>query len=187
MGDSRAAGRSSVSNNNNAAGLKATPQAVSKAGYSQHTENMSKRERIHADCEAFLMRRPGYGKFGEATTVFANHFRVRFRAHTIFHYDVAIEPEPPKGLHRAVLNQGVQEKLPRARVAYDGQRSLYTAKELPLQLEIDIELAQDNPEGPKRDGKPTVGLVIFKRKEDCKHKVVSWTSSRSVCVKKEAS
>ncbi|KAI5066488.1 hypothetical protein GOP47_0019112 [Adiantum capillus-veneris] len=100
--------------------------------------------------EAFLLRRPGHGKLGEPTAVYANHFRVRFEGKTIFHYDVTIEPDPPKGLHRAVLNQAVREHQSQlqGKVAYDGQRALYTARELPEVLEMEIELSQD--EGPKR-------------------------------------
>ncbi|MCO5609555.1 hypothetical protein L7F22_063784 [Adiantum nelumboides] len=101
--------------------------------------------------EAFLVRRPGHGKLGERTTVYGNHFRVRFEPKAIFHYDVTIEPDPPKGLHRSVLNQAVQAhqaEMLGAMVAYDGQRALYTATELPELLEMEVELTQGD--GPKR-------------------------------------
>lgn len=39
--------------------------------------------------EAFLLQRPGLGRFGEPTYVYANHFRVRFEAKRLYHYDVS--------------------------------------------------------------------------------------------------
>lgn len=102
--------------------------------------------------EAFLLQRPGLGRFGEPTVVYANHFRVRFEAKRLYHYDVSIEPEPPKGFHRAIMDQAVArhtEKLQGAIPAYDGQRALYTARELAEQVELDVEFIQDN-EGPRR-------------------------------------
>jgi hypothetical protein len=58
---------------------------------------------------------------------------------------VNIEPEPPKGSHRAVIKRAVEmygrDKLLDALPAYDGQRSLYTARKLPETVEmVDIQL-----------------------------------------------
>eukprot|EP00250_Pteridium_aquilinum_P007883 c17510_g1_i1 orf=331-3054(-) len=102
--------------------------------------------------EAFLQQRPGTGTFGEQTVVYANHFRVRFEPKRLFHYDVTIEPEPPKGLQRVIMEQAVKghgEKLQGALPAYDGQRALYTARALAEEVEMEIELVEER-DGPRR-------------------------------------
>lgn len=108
----------------------------------------------HGGHGAFLAQRPGHGTVGDATTVYANHFRVKFETKRLFHYDVSIEPEPPKGLHRSIIGQAVkaygQEKLRGAIPAYDGQRALYTARQLAEQVDMDVELLDDSDGGGVR-------------------------------------
>lgn len=76
---------------------------------------------------------------------------------------VSIEPEPPKGFHRAIMDQAVArhtEKLQGAIPAYDGQRALYTARELAEQVELDVEFIQDN-EGPRRYPSLSLSLSLW--------------------------
>uniref|UniRef100_A0A0C9S839 TSA: Wollemia nobilis Ref_Wollemi_Transcript_12440_3188 transcribed RNA sequence n=1 Tax=Wollemia nobilis TaxID=56998 RepID=A0A0C9S839_9CONI len=95
-----------------------------------------------------LAKRQGFGKIGRPVTLVANHYRVRFQNKEIFHYDVVIMPEPPKGGHYGVIMETFKnhsDTLKNAIPAYDGHKSLYTTKSFGQLVELDVVLA--NGEG----------------------------------------
>ncbi|CAD6218119.1 unnamed protein product [Miscanthus lutarioriparius] len=91
---------------------------------------------IYRDAPMFPAR-PGFGAVGTPCVVKANHFFVGLVDKGLHHYDVTISPETTlKGVYRQVMSKLVSEnrqtelggRLP----AYDGQKSLFTAGELPF-------------------------------------------------------
>ncbi|KAH9299202.1 hypothetical protein KI387_030884, partial [Taxus chinensis] len=104
-----------------------------------------------------LAARPSYGRMGNQISLLANHYRVRFQNKELFHYDVNIDPEPPKGCSYSVIMETFKqhaETLKNAIPAYDGHKSLYTAKPLDTVVELDVVLADgDGGDLRRRVGK----------------------------------
>ncbi|ORZ36940.1 hypothetical protein BCR44DRAFT_1431132 [Catenaria anguillulae PL171] len=66
---------------------------------------------------AGFVRRPGQGKLGQPIKVVANHYEFSSLGDaTIYHYDVATDPEPTKSLARKVWAQFEQDYVPKLKV-----------------------------------------------------------------------
>ncbi|GLJ47333.1 hypothetical protein SUGI_0999280 [Cryptomeria japonica] len=102
-----------------------------------------------------LATRPGQGKNGNRIHLLANHYRVRFENKELYHYDVNIDPEPPKGCSFSVIAETFKqqaETLNNARPAYDGHKSLYTAQPLGNVVELEVVLSDGQGGDLRRRG-----------------------------------
>ncbi|RWS21581.1 translation initiation factor 2C-like protein, partial [Leptotrombidium deliense] len=106
-----------------------------------------------------FVKRPGYGKLGQKVQLIVNYYRLRVRRLTIYHYDVVVEQlttnaeagDAPKlirsrqisarNINHSVVKQmcdtysGVKEVFHGKLPVFDGQKNLYSAKELLLPKE----------------------------------------------------
>lgn len=114
-----------------------------------------------------LYRRPGFGKCGMPISLLANHYRVRFQNKELFHYDVTIEPRPPKGFNYKIIYEAFKkypEAVNNAVPAYDGHKSLYTAKPLSdKQVELDVVLAEGEGGGASSTRRVRTYHVLFRQ------------------------
>ncbi|CAI9105507.1 OLC1v1004438C1 [Oldenlandia corymbosa var. corymbosa] len=107
-------------------------------------------------------KRPGYGTGGNKIMVRANHFVVRLVNNDLMlhHYDVAISPEVRSKKVTRVIMKKLQDahkasNLGNRMLAYDGNKSVYTANELPFQSK-DFVVKLSNPGEREREFKVTI-------------------------------
>ncbi|PIN03833.1 Translation initiation factor 2C (eIF-2C) [Handroanthus impetiginosus] len=120
--------------------------------------------------------RPGFGQLGTKCIVKANHFFAELPEKDLNQYDVTITPEvASRMVNRAIIAELVKRhresdlgmRLP----AYDGQKSLYTAGELPFaRKEFTVKLIDDDDviNGPKREREYKV-VIKFVAKANLHH------------------
>ncbi|CAF89690.1 unnamed protein product, partial [Tetraodon nigroviridis] len=111
-----------------------------------------------------LPRRPGYGTVGKSIKLLANCFQVEIPKIDVYLYEVDIKPERcPRRVNREVVDSMVQhfqvifgDCLP----VYDGKRSLYAVKALPVAsggVDLDVTLPGDG--GKDRPFKVTIKFL----------------------------
>lgn len=114
-----------------------------------------------------LDKRPGFGNAGQPISLLANHYRVRFQNKELFHYDVTIEPRPPKGFNYRIIYEAFKknpEAVNNAVPAYDGHKSLYTAKPLSdKQVEMDVLLGEGEDGGAPSTRRVRTYHVLFRQ------------------------
>ncbi|XP_057542908.1 protein argonaute 7 [Amaranthus tricolor] len=97
--------------------------------------NIKKSNVVDTPLQALVVaKRPDCGgKEGQAISLLANHFRVKFDpCKHIFHYNVEISPNPPKEVARLIKKKVVEENsalLCGASPAFDGRKNLYSPVE----------------------------------------------------------
>lgn len=77
---------------------------------------------------------------------------------TVYHYDVIITPDRPKKFMRTALDQFQREFCPDIQLAYDGNKSLFTAKKLPKAPMAETVIIDDN--GRSKEYKVEIKEVV---------------------------